>query len=88
MAKSYLVDEFIDDTCECPLEEQIDKKVSLLYDMCILFKRRKDTRERERAVRKMLASYETERQMDNAVHDVIVGNYTLNDLLKRKGYLQ
>lgn len=88
MAKEYLVDEFIDANCECNFGEQVDKKVSLLYDMCILFKRQKDTRERERAVRKLLASYETERQMDNAVHDVIVGNCTLNDLLKRKGFLQ
>lgn len=84
----YLVDEFIDGTCECTLEEQVDKKVSLLYDMCILLKRKKEADNREQAVRQLLASYQTERQIDNAVRDVIVGNTTLNRLLKQKGYLQ
>lgn len=87
MAKEYLVDEFIDGTCESTLDEQIDKKVSLLYEMRILLKRTKGADDREEAVRKLLASYQTERQIDNAVHDVIVGNYTLNQMLKRKGLL-
>ncbi len=86
--REYLADEFIDGSCECTFEEQIDKKVSLLYDMCILLKRRKGVDNREEAVRKLLSSYQTEQQVDNAVHSVVVGNYTLNDLLKRKGYLQ
>lgn len=84
----YLVEEFLDGTVECTLEDQVDKKVSLLYDLCVLYKRRNCADNREEAVRQLLSSYETERQIDNAVHDIIVGNYTLNDLLKRKGYLQ
>ena len=84
----YLIDEFIDGTCECTFEEQVDKKVSLLYDMCILIKRRKDTDSREQAVRELLSSYSSERQMDNAVHDIVVGKCTINEMLKRKGYLQ
>jgi hypothetical protein len=87
MAKEYLVEEFLDDNCECTLEEQVDKKVSLLYDMCILMKTRKTKDEREQAVRQMLASYESETKLDNAVHDVIMRKYTINDLLKRKGYM-
>lgn len=84
----YLVEEFIDGTSvECTIEEQIDKKVSLLYDLCMLYKRRNGVDKREQAVRELLASYQSEMQMDNAVHDIVVGNYTLNDLLKRKGYM-
>ena len=83
----YLVDEFIDGTYECTLEEQIDKKVSLLYDMCLLTKRRKDADNLEKEVRQLLSSYTNERQMDNAIHDIVVGKYTINDILKRKGYL-
>ena len=83
----YLVEEFIGSDCECTLEEQIDKKVSLLYDMCILIKRRAGIDDREEAVRKLLSSYQTEQQVDNVVHDVIIGNYTINDMLKRKGFL-
>ena len=86
--KEYLVDEFIDGTCECTLEEQVDKKVSLLYDMCILLKRRKGTDDREEAVRKLLSSYQNEDQINNAVRNVVVGDITLNQLLKRKGYIQ
>ena len=84
----YLVEEFIDGTCECTFEEQVDKKVSLLYDMCILTKRKKDADNREQCVRQLLSSYQSERQMDNAVHDIVVGKTTLNDILKRKGILQ
>lgn len=83
----YLVDEFIGGTDESTFEEQVDKKVSLLYDMCILLKRRKGADDREEAVRQLLSSYQTERQMDNAVHDIIVGKDTLNAMLKRKGIL-
>jgi hypothetical protein len=84
----YLVDEFIDGTSvEYTLEDQIDKKVSLLYDLCMLCKRRKGVDKREEAVRELLASYQNETQMDNAVHDIIVGNCTLEELLKRKGYM-
>ena len=84
----YLVEEFLGGNCECTLEDQIDKKVSLLYDMCMLVKNRYRHDAREQAVRDLLASYETETQINNAVRDVILGNITLNQLLKRKGYLQ
>lgn len=84
----YLIDEFIDGTnVECTLEEQVDKKISLLYDMCILMQTKKTKDEREEAVRKLLSTYETELQIDNAVRDVIMRKYSLNDLLKAKGVL-
>lgn len=84
----YLVDEFIGhDNATHTIEEQVDKKVSLLYDLCILCKRGRYADNREEAVKKLLSSYESEVQIDNAVHNIIVGDYTLNDLLKRKGYM-
>lgn len=88
MAREYLVEEFIGDNCECTLEEQIDKKVSFLYDMCMLCKHKGHADKREQAVRELLASYQSETQIDNVAHDLILGNYTLEDLLKRKGYIQ
>lgn len=84
----YLVDEFIDENVTCTMEEQVDKKVSLLYDLCILHKKGKYKDNREKAVRKLLTSYENEIQINNVLHDVVVGNSTLNQILKRKGYLQ
>ena len=84
----YLVDEFVGQTSkQYTLEEQVDKKISLLYDLCILHKRRHTYDDREEAVRKLLMSYGNELQMDNAVHNVIIGDETLNSVLKRKGYL-
>jgi hypothetical protein len=35
----------------------------------------------------LLASYSNEQQIDNAIHPIIVGNCTLNQTLKRKGYM-
>lgn len=84
----YLVDEFIGQSNEqYTLEDQVDKKVSLLYDLCILCRRGRYADSREKAVKQLLASYQSEVQMDNAVHNIIVGDDTLNDLLKRKGIL-
>ena len=39
-------------------------------------------------VRKWLRSYSSEIAMDNAVRDIITGQYTLESVLKRKGFLQ
>jgi hypothetical protein len=88
MSKAYLVDEFIGTTEQFTFEDQVDKKVSLLYDLCKLQMRGRKSDDREDAVKHLLASYQSEVLMDNAIHDVVVGKYTLNDLLKRKGYLQ
>lgn len=61
----------------------VDTKLEILYDMHIL---PKGKRKRE-VVRQWLLSYPTEISIDNAVHDIIVGNHTLTDALKRKGFL-
>ena len=87
MARQYSVDEFLNDI-PYTLSEQIDKKVSLLYDLCILNQHKNQPDELEDKVRELFASYQTERQIDNVVHDIIMENYTLNDILQRKGILQ
>lgn len=85
----YNVDEFIGVEAPTTYEEEVDKKVSLLYDFCILHKRKyQKPDEREDAVRNFLRSYNSEVLMDNAVRNILVGNCTLNEALKRKGYLQ
>lgn len=82
MRVEYIADEFVGMNAEpTTIENEVEKKISVLYDMYIL--RNHDAR--EEAVRKLLLSYETPMRMDNAIHDVIVGNYTLNEWLKRKG---
>jgi hypothetical protein len=86
----YIVDEFIGVNAEpTTYDNEVEKKVSLLYDFCILHKRKyKQPDEREAAVREFLRSYGSEVLMDNAVRGILVGDYTLTELLRRKGYLQ
>lgn len=85
MRAEYIADDFMGTQTEpTNIAIEVEKKVSLLYDLCVLRKRGFKADEREEAVRKLLLSYETPLRMDNAIHDVVVGNCTMNELLKRK----
>jgi len=79
--KHYLVDEFIQDTQNHTKADLIDKKVSLLYDFCLLRTFQCKPDRREKAVREFLAKYSTEAQMTRVLHCVLVGDKTLNELL-------
>lgn len=85
----YNVDEFIGLNVEpTTYDDEVEKKVSLLYDFCILHKRKyRKPDEREVAVRKLLQSYGSSVLMDNAVHDILVGKCNIDDTLARKGLL-
>lgn len=86
------IDDYIKPTTE-PAEVVADKKVSLLYDLCILSARRgKDGKRlskdpRESALREVLSHYCTETEINNALHDIVYGNKTLNQFLAQKGAL-
>ena len=84
----YRIDEFLDmgeNAMPSTYGDEVDKKVSLLYDFCILRKRKyKRPDEREDAVRELLHSYNSQTAMDSAVRGVLVGDYTLNDMLTRR----
>lgn len=82
--KHYTIDEFLNDTTtDNSIDTAIDKKVSLLYDFCLL-KRSKDRTAdgREAAVRAYLERYCTEAQLTRALYDVLHGKTTINQLLK------
>lgn len=68
------------------LEEEVDKKVSLLYDFRILRRKGHCTDPREPMVRQMLTECGSSLHMDNALHSVLRGQCTLNDLLIRRGF--
>ena len=80
--KHYTVDEFLTNDADTDINIAVDKKVSLLYDFCILRHCRGTADSREDAVRAYLKQYSTESQLTRALHDVIVGNKTINQLLK------
>lgn len=90
MAK-YTVEEFLDldeEFAPIVLAEEVDKKIDLLYDLCIMRRRKRNggVDDREEAVRQMLMNCTSFISIDNAVHDVIVGKCTLDQLLKARGY--
>lgn len=87
--QEYNIDEFVGTNAEpTTYETEVEKKVSLLYDFCILQRRKfRKPDEREEAVRKLLKSYGSEIIMDNEVHDILVGKKKLDDTLARKGFL-
>lgn len=89
MAKEYRVEEFIcEDITPDTYEDEVAKKVSLLYDFCILRKHRyRQPDEREKAVRALFLSYGDKSKLSNAVLDLIMGRTSINDAL-RKGKTQ
>lgn len=90
MAKEYRVEEFIgEDITPDTYEDEVAKKISLLYDFCILHKnnRRRMPDERERAVRALLLSYGNATRLNNEMQDIITGKTSINNAL-RKGKTQ
>lgn len=86
--KYYDISEFIQNSSENTIADAVDKKVSLLYDFCILRRPRGvSCDKREKYVREWLFTYTSEHQMTNALHGILIGNYTLDNVLKQKGYI-
>ena len=69
-----------------PIEVTIDKKVSLLYQLCVLCKNKKNPDSREAALREVLSQYGSERALTIALHDVVSGNKSINTFLEQKCY--
>ena len=77
-----------DDVEPCTLGDIIDKKISLLYDFCILkHKRFRKPDDREDAVRKLLSQYQSEYSMTKAIRPVVFGERKLDDFLHEKGVI-
>ena len=85
--KHYELDEFINDEHNLytsytdKKDDLIDKKVSLLYDFCILTKKGYKADAREKAVRELLSHYNTEFEMTRVLHTVLVGDCHINQLI-------
>lgn len=84
--KSYRIDEFISSGIKSTdtLEEVVDKKISLLYDFCVLIREKYTKKDkREELVRAMLTKCGTEQRMTSALHDVLADRMSIDELLKR-----
>ena len=66
------------------MTEIIREKIALLEDFCII-KKRND--ERRKLIRKALRECGTELRMEQMLHDVLVGNTTIDAVLQKKGLM-
>jgi hypothetical protein len=82
MSKLYGIDDYT--STSDTIESAIDKKVSVLYDFCIL---QGVADKRENAVRKLLETCGNEEKMQIVLHDVLLERITLTELLQRKGLM-
>ena len=91
----YSVDEFNGNQNDMYMQDTnslVEKKVNMLYDFCILRRRKgrwgKELSDsREDAVREMLAACGTERAMTIRLHDVLKGDCSLDSILKPNKYV-
>ena len=63
------------------MEEYINEKISILRDFNIL---KYNSHKQEDAIRKILGNCKSEIQIDQKLHDILCGNETLKDLIKRE----
>ena len=84
MARHYQCNDFLFDTQPDPISIAIDKKVSLLYDLCVLVMHKKDRDVREATLRDILSQYTSERELTIALHDIVLGNKPLDAFLAQK----
>jgi hypothetical protein len=59
----------------------INEKIEILHDLCIL---RSNATKQEAKLKDILNTCKTEIQIDQILHNVICGNETIKDLIKRK----
>lgn len=79
--KNYCVDDFngtnvIADT----MADAIGKKINLLKDFCLLSKHD----DREEIIKAILSKCKSERELDNALHNVVRFNETIDEFIERK----
>ncbi len=81
--RHYTVDEFLNDHIkDTHINTIIEKKINILYELGILRHYGRHADSREPALRAYLKRYKTENQLTTALHDVVVGNTTIDQLLK------
>ena len=69
------------------LENEIAEQIGVLYSLHILKHRNKQDDPREDLIRKALETCTSVYQISIALHDIKVGNETIEDMLIRKGIL-
>jgi hypothetical protein len=87
MIIGYDVDELMHDRCTDTLTDAVDKKVSLLYDFCVLMYNHNKQDAREEYVRRLLNECGNEHRMSIVLRDVLTEKITLDELLHKKGLM-
>lgn len=74
---------------EITFEDIVEEKIGLLYDFCYL-RRGKDRApdSREERVRQMLLACGNENRINSLIMGIHIGDYTLDEILERKGFAE
>ena len=84
----YVASDFLARYTNDTVSDIINKKVSLLYDFCILTHGRKRKPDpREDTIRQLLADCGNESRMTIVLRDVLIGRVTVDELLEKKGLM-
>lgn len=68
-------------------EELVQLKIWLLYDFhYLLFGKKKEPDPREERVRKMLHACGNENRINSLIRGLHIGDYTLDEILEKKGF--
>lgn len=81
--RHYSADDFLENAPLCSYKMEVEQKISLLYDLHILKRSKKINDCREEDVRKILLTCTSSTQLNNVLHGIFIGNYTLDDLLRK-----
>ena len=79
----YCVEDFLGKSEPTTFKKEVAKKIDLLYDFCILKRSQKARDKREKEVKKILLQYNNETRMNNVVHDLLTGKYTIDRLIAK-----
>jgi hypothetical protein len=80
---TYCADDIMTKTNDA-IDIIVEKKISLLYELCALTMRKHKNDPREDAVRKILSQCTSGTQIDNVLYGVVRYECTIDDVIRKK----
>ena len=84
--KQYKVEDFLCKSKPMKFQDEVEKKISILYDFCILRKCKKEPDVREELVRDLFLKCGSIDTVEGIIKDLQRELYTVNKLLKENNY--
>ena len=84
--KHYKVEEFLMNSKPGKFADEVEKKISILYDFCLLRRRKQEPDAREDMVRDLFLKLKSMDTVSGIVRDLQFERITINELLRRNHY--